>query len=460
MSTLDVVDRLRELPSGDFKYRSRAELATFREELRTARDDAYREMGRISEVAAGRPLTRTQRQDYDAAARRCEEAGALVERVQDALADKDIDYSQIILTTDPTDANPARLPGDAFAALVGSRDAYEGRALTRTQTFAGFTRSRGLVQPGEDDLDLGRYLRGVVTGDWTGATAEQRAMSEGVLSAGGVLVPTLLAAQIIDLARNQTRVIQAGASILPMPNQTLDVAKWTGDPSSAWHSENAAITPSDATMTKVTLKAKSLAALTVVSRELVEDAPNVGTELARAFAASFAVKIDKAGLYGSGTDPEPRGIKNTSGVTLQSMGTNGAALSNYDPFVDAVGTLADANETANGGIIVAPRTERSANKLKDTTNQPLNRPSMLNNLPFLGTNQVPVNLTQGTSTDASDAFVADWSQLILGVRTQLMIEPLRERYADNGQLGFVAWWRGDVAVARAAAFVTVIGIRP
>jgi len=30
---------------------------------------------------------------------------------------------------------------------------------------------------------------------------------------------TFLTAQIIDLARNQTRVIQAGAAMLPMPNQ-------------------------------------------------------------------------------------------------------------------------------------------------------------------------------------------------------------------------------------------------
>lgn len=450
--TLDVIDRLREVPTADHQYRSLGELETLREELRSARDAAYQILKRIVDTAAGRPLTNPQRTDFDAAERRVETASRMLEAVEDALIHKGLDYSQVIVATGQ--------PSDSRATLVGSPDSYrEGRPLTRSQSVAGFVRSRGLVQHGDDELDLARYLRGLCTGDWTGAASEQRAMSEGVQSAGGVMVPVLLAAQIIDLARNQTRVITAGASIVAMENQTVDVAKWTGDPSSAWHTENAAITPSDATLSKVTLKAKALAALTVVSRELVEDAPNVGAELANAFAASFAVKIDKAALYGSGTDPEPRGIKNTSGVTLQSMGTNGLALANYDPFVDAVGTLADANETANGGIIVAPRTERSANKLKDTTNQPMNRPSMLDNLPFLATNQVSVNLTQGTSTDASDAFVADWSQLMIGVRTQLMIEPLRERWADSGQLGFVSWWRGDIAVARAAAFCVIVGIR-
>jgi len=451
MLDLDPVDRYG-LPETELLYRSRAELETAREELRTARDGAYEQMQRINDSARGRPLTAPQQTDFAAAERRCKQAGRLVEAVERALATKALDRSEVIVATGG--------PGDARAFLVGSPDAYaEGRALTSSQTCAGFVRAQGMVQPGDDELSVERYLRGLVTGDWHNAAAEQRAMSEGTASAGGYLVPTILAAQIIDLARNMTRVIQAGASIVAMPNQTLDTAKWAGDPSSAWHTENAAITPSDATLGKVTLKAKALAALTVVSRELVEDAPNVGQELARAFAASFAVKVDKAALYGSGTDPEPRGVKNTSGTTLQSMGTDGAVLTNYDPFINAVGALADSNEGANGGIVVAPRTERNAAKLKDTTNQPMMKPQMLNELPFLATNQVPINLTQGTNNDASDAFIADWSQLMLGVRTQLVIEPLRERYADNGQLGFVSWWRGDIAVARAAAFAVIVGIR-
>ncbi len=98
------------------------------------------------------------------------------------------------------------------------------------------------------------------------------------------------------------------------------------------------------------------------------------------------------------------------------------------------------------------------NKLKDTTNQPLRPPPVLDGLPFLDTTQIPTNLTQGTSSLASDAWVADWSQLIIGVRTELQIIPLNERYADTGSLGFLAWWRGDFAVARPAAFNCIVGI--
>lgn len=308
------------------------------------------------------------------------------------------------------------------------------------------------------DLSLRKALRGVVTGDWNGADAERRAMNEGTAATGGYLVPTILAAQLVDLARNQARVMQAGARIVPMPNKTVTVPKWVGDQTAAWHTEGAIITPTDATIGAVTLTARSLASLTVVSRELLEDAPGVEEELRVAFANQFALTVDLAALYGTGTAPEPRGVKNTPGVQTRSLGANGAAPTNYDMLVDAVGDLADRNEQATA-IIYAPRTARELAKLKATDGQPLTLPDYVANIPRYDTNQVPVTLTAGTSTDSSDMFTADWRQLYLGVRTTVQVEVLREKYADTGQVGFLAWWRGDIAVARPAAFHVTTGIR-
>jgi HK97 family phage major capsid protein len=108
------------------------------------------------------------------------------------------------------------------------------------------------------------------------------------------------------------------------------------------------------------------------------------------------------------------------------MGTNGAALTNYDPLVDAVGTLRDNNENPTAAIY-SPRTGRALAKLKDTTNQPLSVPSYLDGVARYETNQIPNTLTQGSSTLASDVFVGDWSQLYVGIRTQLQIQVLSER---------------------------------
>jgi hypothetical protein len=59
---------------------------------------------------------------------------------------------------------------------------------------------------------------------WVGADHE-RALAEATLGAGGALVPAPLSARVIDLARNATRVFQAGAVTIRMTSQTL---AWPG----------------------------------------------------------------------------------------------------------------------------------------------------------------------------------------------------------------------------------------
>jgi HK97 family phage major capsid protein len=106
-----------------------------------------------------------------------------------------------------------------------------------------------------------------------GKTWEQRDMNEGTLTAGGHLVPTPVASQVIDLARNKSRVFQAGAVTVPMTEATLKFPRLTGEGSPAWHSENATITSADLTLDSVTLTARTLTRLVVASIELVDDAP-------------------------------------------------------------------------------------------------------------------------------------------------------------------------------------------
>ncbi len=97
----------------------------------------------------------------------------------------------------------------------------------------------------------------------------------------------------------------------------------------------------------VTLTAKTYALLTRVSRELVEDATNLDGMLRQVFADVAAKALDGAILFGTGTDPQPRGIWNTAGITTVSMGANGAAIATgaaaWTPFLDAMAALEAAN---------------------------------------------------------------------------------------------------------------------
>jgi len=345
----------------------------------------------------------------------------------------------------------------ATAARRTGPPAPRGPVLTREQNVEDWARTRSLI-PDDQPLSFGRYLKGLATGNWDGAEHE-RALSEGTATAGGHLVPTPLSARVIDLARNQTRVFQAGAITVPMTAQTLKLARLTGEGSPAWKAENATITAADMTFDSVTFTARTLVRLVTLSVELFEDAdPSSEDVIARSFASQLALELDRVALRGSGTTPEPRGVLNTSGITTTTHGANGANITNYDWFVDAAGAVLANNFDPNAHI-VAPRTVTSLAKLKEaTTNAYMAPPISL--LPRLPTKQIPINLTVGTSTDASEIYTGQWDQLMIGIRTSFSLQFLRERFlADNLQYAFLAYLRADVQLAQPAAFTVDTGVR-
>ena len=413
----------------------------------SARQDKVAELRVLDGAAAGRAYTSTEEA-------RAAELRSELEQIDQRVAtllDMEVRGQEIGGAT-------SRLLGTVLDRGAGGAETRAGSVLPDLEhRMTDWAQARGDIRPDERNMSFRKWVKGAVTGDWHDAEMERRAMSEGVLAGGGFAVPTPLSTRIIDRARNAARVLQAGAQTVPMTSQTLKIARVAGDQTAAWHTENAPIGASDMTLESVTLTARTLTSLVVASRELIEDAEGVETALEEAFAAQLALSLDLAALYGSGVAPEPRGVKNTTGVTLQSQGANGAALTNYDPLVDALATLWDFNEQANG-IIHAPRTARTLAKLKDTTGQPLVAPEVLQGVPRYTTNQVPTTLTQGTATTASDIFVADWKQLLVGIRHSFNIQVLNERYADNYQIGFIASLRADIVVARPKAFVVVTGV--
>jgi len=332
--------------------------------------------------------------------------------------------------------------------------------LQRSDSMYDWCQTRGLFEPPTEGerLSFDRYLRGIVTGNWDGAEHE-RALSEGTLTAGGHLVPTALSSRVIDLARNATRVFQAGAITVPMTAQTLKLARLTGEGTPAWKAENAAITAADMTFDAVTFTARTLVRLVTLSVELFEDAdPSSEDVIARSLAAQVALELDRVALRGTGTAPEPRGVLNQSGVTTTTHGANGAAIANYDFWLDAKGVVMGNNFEPNAHI-QAPRSSVSLSKLKEaTTNAYLTPPASM--LPMLATKQIPINLTVGTSTDCSEIYTGDWSQLMVGIRTDFQLLFLRERFvADNLQYAFLAYLRADVQLAQPTAFVVDTGVR-
>jgi HK97 family phage major capsid protein len=133
--------------------------------------------------------------------------------------------------------------------------------------------------------------------------------------------------------------------------------------------------------------------------------------------------------------------------------------------VTAITTIRENNGDPNA-YIIAPRTEGALDKLKDTTNQPLRPPPSVEDLRRLVSAQVPVNLTQGTASNASDAYVGQYDELLIGVRRRLVIEASKEASdaTDSAfrqlQVHIRAYLRADVGVAQPSHFVAIVGIIP
>jgi len=346
----------------------------------------------------------------------------------------------------------------AASTRAPGREVPRSPVLTREQSVYDYLAVRGRFDPAEQDLSFDKYLRGMATADWSGAEHE-RALAEATTGAGGALVPSPLSARVIDLARNRTVVFRAGAQTVPMTSQTLALARLTSEGTPAWKSENATITAADMVFDRVTFTARTLVRTILLSVELFEDAdPSSEDVIARSFAGQMAVELDRVALLGTGTPPEPRGVLNQSSVTVTAHGANGTAITNYDWWLDAIGAVRAAGFEPNAHI-QAPRSSTSLSKLKEaTTNAYLAPPSGL--LPMLTTKSVPITITTGTSTDTSYAFTADWSNLLVGIRTDFNLRFLGERYlADNLQYAFLAYLRADVQVAQPTAFNVDTGVR-
>lgn len=357
---------------------------------------------------------------------------------------------------------PTTQTGSLAAAIVGEVPVVLDR---ETRCFDVISRRNVpyATENGAEKLSLGRMIRAASFGDRRGLSPlEMRVMSEGTDAAGGFTVPDIVGASFIDRVRNSLVTQRAGAQIVPMTSDTLNIARLASGPSLAWKAENAAITAGDLTLERVQFTARTLPVMVKMSVELQEDSANIDQVIERELAAAFAVELDRVALRGSGTPPEPKGIRFQTGVTLQSMGTNGAAPTDYDPMIDALATVAGNNfDLANIAAIYNARTWSRFAKLKEsTTDATLAPPPVVASMKTFITNAIPNNLTQGSSSVATDAYFGDFSNLLIGMRTSFRLEVSRHAgdAFTNLQVWVRAYLRADIQLAHPEAFVAVVGI--
>lgn len=242
-------------------------------------------------------------------------------------------------------------------------------------------------------------------------TLKLKNLSAGnALGAGNIVIPEW-SREWIELLRNQT-VIRglAGVRTFPMPVGAITMRKQSVAGIAYYVGEAANITKSDQNVNLVNMVYKKLAALTVVSNDLLRFAgPEADAFVRDDLLMVSAIREDLAFLLGDGTAGTPVGIFNftASGSKFASAGTT---LANTQTDLSkAIRKLQEGNVPLtldNGYWLMAPRTYWGIFNLVSTTGNYIFRDELqrgrLLGYQFKVTNQIPINVgATGTGSGAA-----------------------------------------------------------
>lgn len=120
----------------------------------------------------------------------------------------------------------------------------------------------------------------------------------------------------IDALRNSSSVMQAGARMLGGLSGDVKIPRKSAASTAAWiATEGGDSTESEMTVGQVSLAPKTLGAFTDVTRQLlIQSSLDVEALIRDDLSRALAIAIDKAGLEGTGSNGQPTGILNTTGV--------------------------------------------------------------------------------------------------------------------------------------------------
>ncbi|WP_159941834.1 MULTISPECIES: phage major capsid protein [unclassified Nocardiopsis] len=362
-----------------------------------------------------------------------------------------------------------------FYAEPGSR-AVNGSAPDADQSgpifeLANGTKTRGYRhgQPmaptsgaeAPQDNAAGRAIVSAITG-----RALDTSQNSQFDASGGLFLSPTVSGQLIDAARAESVLSQAGAITLPIQGDTRIIRVDT-DPTGAWQgSELSPLNSTNVVLGAVELRPKTLGCVVDVSQQLVEDSANAAETVQRVLASALAQQLDRALFRGIETGHPFTGVLTDPNVGRVSMGTNGAALTNstaYGKYLDTIEKV----ETANGVPTVRiehPRTKRALDGLVDSQLQPLRAPDAVAQLQRLTSTQLPIDQEHGSATDASSTVVGNFASgfVILGVRSQFRVEISRDAGDAFENLGLKVrcWGRYDLAIGRPGHLAVLEGIIP
>ena len=287
---------------------------------------------------------------------------------------------------------------------------------------------------------LGRQSRGITIPQ----DVLRRDLNVGAATAGGNLVATELdAGSFIDLLRNASALDQAGATVLTGLTGNVAIPRQSGAGTAYWVAESGAPTESQQTVDQVSLTPKTVAAFTDYSRRLmIQSSIDVENMVRSDLARVLALKIDLAGLYGTGSNGEPLGLKLTTGIGTEDFA---ADTPTFAEVVALESDVATANALLGSPVYLMNAAMRGGlkTKAKDAGS----------GLFVMEGNEV--NGYQGVLSNqvaSGDLWFGNFADLIIGYFSglDLMVDPYTN--STSGTVRVVAMQDVDIAVRHPESF--------
>lgn len=292
---------------------------------------------------------------------------------------------------------------------------------------------------------------------------EARSLTTASNSAGPI-VPDELASFMWDRLRPVSVALASGMLVIPTSRNRVTWPQLVSDVDPTWVAELEQIPAGDPGFSTLTADPKKLAhRITEISNEVIDDSEPSAVDVLNAHLVTMlALKLDASIFEGNqGADSDSiKGLKYVSGIQTISAATNGAAVSNWDLVIRAVGKLRSANVPGPYAVAMHPDVLTEFDLLKEATgsNAQLARPEGVP--PIFTTSQLSTNETSGTATNARSIYVYAPGQLVLVRRQDATVELDRSRLFDRDASEMRGKLRADLLVPNPVAVVRITGVIP
>ena len=288
-----------------------------------------------------------------------------------------------------------------------------------------------------------------------------RAAAAGTLAAGGALVGTdRLDGSFVELVRQRSAFISAGATVLSGLQGNVEIGRQTGKSTYYFVGEDVDVTASDLTFGLINMTPKTIGARVPVSRRLmIQSSPDIETLVRNDIINEITLGVDYVTGYGTGSSSQPLGLANASGIGSVTMsagttinfstqqGGGSGLVGVWGDYVNLETAISNANLDIGAMRYVMNSAMRGGCKqvLRASTagsDYIMTDAGTINGYPVNVSNQIQQN----------DVFFGNFSELLVGFWSgiDLVVDPYTQ--SAKGQVIFTAFQDFDVAARRANSF--------